>query len=100
MKKAVIFAQQKLQLDHLVIAEGFEPSTACLEGRCSIQLSYATGITRNCVIGSAKIVFLLNLSQKKMKYREKRFLGFGILTRVSNSCFRKRIKNVSLYLFE
>ena len=25
-----------------VIAEGFEPSTACLEGRCSIQLSYAT----------------------------------------------------------
>ena len=28
--------------DHLVIAEGFEPSTVCLEGRCSIQLSYAT----------------------------------------------------------
>ena len=26
----------------LVMAEGFEPSTACLEGRCSIQLSYAT----------------------------------------------------------
>ena len=25
-----------------VKAEGFEPSTACLEGRCSIQLSYAT----------------------------------------------------------
>ena len=25
-----------------VIAEGFEPSTACLEGRCSIQLSYAS----------------------------------------------------------
>ena len=25
-----------------VIAEGFEPSTASLEGRCSIQLSYAT----------------------------------------------------------
>ena len=23
-----------------VIPEGFEPSTACLEGRCSIQLSY------------------------------------------------------------
>ena len=27
-----------------VIAEGFEPSTACLEGRCSIQLSYATAV--------------------------------------------------------
>ncbi len=26
----------------LVIALGFEPRTACLEGRCSIQLSYAT----------------------------------------------------------
>ncbi len=25
-----------------MIAEGFEPSTVCLEGRCSIQLSYAT----------------------------------------------------------
>lgn len=27
----------------MVIALGFEPRTACLEGRCSIQLSYATG---------------------------------------------------------
>ena len=27
-----------------MIAEGFEPSTACLEGRCSIQLSYASNI--------------------------------------------------------
>ena len=25
-----------------VIAAGFEPATVCLEGRCSIQLSYAT----------------------------------------------------------
>jgi site-specific DNA recombinase len=27
-----------------VIAAGFEPATVCLEGRCSIQLSYATEI--------------------------------------------------------
>ena len=33
-------------------AEGFEPSTACLEGRCSIQLSYAS-------------IFLLKLKWKK-----------------------------------
>ena len=26
----------------VVIAPGFEPGTVCLEGRCSIQLSYAT----------------------------------------------------------
>ena len=26
----------------VVIALGFEPRTVCLEGRCSIQLSYAT----------------------------------------------------------
>jgi site-specific DNA recombinase len=34
--------QQKTDLSLYVKAEGFEPSTACLEGRCSIQLSYAS----------------------------------------------------------
>ena len=31
---------KKIDLSRSVKAEGFEPSTACLEGRCSIQLSY------------------------------------------------------------
>ncbi len=38
-----------LQLQGLVlvvIAPGFEPGTVCLEGRCSIQLSYATSLFR------------------------------------------------------
>ncbi len=37
--------QQKTDLSSYVNAEGFEPSTACLEGRCSIQLSYASIIS-------------------------------------------------------
>ncbi len=43
---------KKLDLSRSVNAEGFEPSTACLEGRCSIQLSYASicrgGRIRTC----------------------------------------------------
>ena len=31
-----------------VMALGFEPRTACLEGRCSIQLSYATIFKDGC----------------------------------------------------
>ncbi len=43
-KQAMFFSSLRFQLfvDLFVMAEGFEPSTACLEGRCSIQLSYAT----------------------------------------------------------
>ena len=39
---------KKLDLSHKVISEGFEPSTYCLEGSCSIQLSYET-MQRKCL---------------------------------------------------
>tara|TARA_B100001167_G_scaffold191172_1_gene161490 strand:- start:8414 stop:8614 length:201 start_codon:yes stop_codon:yes gene_type:complete len=41
--KIIRFAGFWFQLNtKKVIATGFEPVTVCLEGRCSIQLSYAT----------------------------------------------------------
>jgi hypothetical protein len=38
-----------------VIALGFEPRTACLEGRCSIQLSYATILKSKTLKNSIKV---------------------------------------------
>ncbi len=43
-KKALEIVIISKALVLLVIAIGFEPMTVCLEGRCSIQLSYATAL--------------------------------------------------------
>ena len=49
-----LIKQKSLSNERLFVsAEGFEPSTACLEGRCSIQLSYAP-------------IFLLKLKWKSL----------------------------------
>ncbi len=53
-------------LVQLVIAEGFEPSTACLEGRCSIQLSYATSVV---VVGVAGFEPAASCSQSRRDNR-------------------------------
>ena len=41
-KKRELSKLKPNSLTYSVIAPGFEPGTVCLEGRCSIQLSYAT----------------------------------------------------------
>ena len=39
---------------HMVLPEGFEPSTSALEGRCSIQLSYGSILERVKGIGPSR----------------------------------------------
>jgi hypothetical protein len=58
----------------LVSAEGFEPSTACLEGRCSIQLSYAPIFVlklkwKNLIVGVAGFEPAASCSQSRRDNR-------------------------------
>ena len=57
---------KKIVKSSMVIAEGFEPSTACLEGRCSIQLSYATS---TIVVGVAGFEPAASCSQSRRDNR-------------------------------
>ncbi len=41
-------------LDLMVIPEGLEPPTPCLEGRCSILLSYGTKFAGAYPVGEAR----------------------------------------------
>ena len=49
-----------------VIRRGFEPRTDCLEGSCSIQLSY-----RTIIFAGAKIANIFEISKFSMKYFQK-----------------------------
>ena len=46
-----------------VIRRGFEPRTDCLEGSCSIQLSY-----RTIIFAGAKIAIIFDISKFSAKY--------------------------------
>ena len=83
-----------------MIAEGFEPSTACLEGRCSIQLSYATS---NLVVGVAGFEPAASCSQSRRDNRatlhpEKAKLKSGETgTRTLATIARRQISNLLHY---
>ena len=46
-----------------VIRRGFEPRTDCLEGSCSIQLSY-----RTIIFAGAKLMYFFEISKFSEKY--------------------------------
>ena len=50
----------------IVIRRGFEPRTDCLEGSCSIQLSY-----RTIFFAGAKIGIIFDISKFLVNYFEK-----------------------------
>ena len=83
-----------------MIAEGFEPSTACLEGRCSIQLSYATSLV---VVGVAGFEPAASCSQSRRDNRatlhpEKAKLKSGETgTRTLATIARRQISNLLHY---
>ena len=54
----------------MVIPVGFEPTAACLEGRCSIQLSYG--------INAAKVLKKSNLRMSRRDGRCSIQLSYGI----------------------
>ena len=53
-----------------VIRRGFEPRTDCLEGSCSIQLSY-----RTIIFAGAKIAIIFEISKFSAKYFQNSLLS-------------------------
>ncbi len=86
-------------------AEGFEPSTACLEGRCSIQLSYASIYFKTygkVFVGVAGFEPAASCSQSRRDNRatlhpEGKFLSGETGTRTLATVTRRQISNLLHY---
>src|SRR4051812_26235983 len=85
----------QLQSTFAVPPAGLEPATPCLEGRCSIQLSYG-GVWRSCLrvapTGSSPWAYVFNLAQWRVD-------GKATIIRSQSTCRSHRVQYRELCRF-